>query len=571
MKTVLLFFIAMVAVGRMAAADPSDFLQASGFDAGRYDVMLSWDERAPQSPGELVYGFHLAPLDGSAAFDVYFDQAGVLLDAADLLALGVGEKDWSGKAVSKATEIAPALEKALPETPIPMEPGAPLELTLPALDEAKLLIEDEVAKGAERIGALRDLDLPITVTESAVSDGAWRETPDGGRIWSLCIRSTGAYGQRIHFTEMTVPSGVRLIVYNNEDTTEAYGPFSSGEDFWTPTCFGEGVTVECYAAPDASRAGLSLEIDRIVHNYKDLLSVVKAAGACNNDVGCFDAWTTASHAVGGIGTIGENGTIWCTGALVADNDATTVTPYFLTAHHCVGSVSAASTIEVYWLYQHSTCGGGTPTITTVPRTTGGADYLAGTNYQTGSDFTFLRLKNDPPSGLAYLGYETASPSVGDTVVVIHHPDGDYKRISFGTKIDTGSPTNGNSPLEPYARFHEILWNDGTTEPGSSGSPLLLESTGQIIGQLYGGYAACSYPNEPDYFGRFDVSYTLIESWLNQGPSIYDVDASGTVNTADVQQVLDAALRRTATVNEDFDSSGSVDAKDLEMIIKSILN
>jgi len=38
--------------------------------------------------------------------------------------------------------------------------------------------------------------------------------------------------------------------------------------------------------------------------------------------------------------------------------------------------------------------------------------------------------------------------------------------------------------------------------------------GQIIGQLYGGYASCTAVDEPDYFGRMDVTYPLIEPWLD---------------------------------------------------------
>ena len=36
---------------------------------------------------------------------------------------------------------------------------------------------------------------------------------------------------------------------------------------------------------------------------------------------------------------------------------------------------------------------------------------------------------------------------------------------------------------------QIDWDDGTTEPGSSGSPL-FDQNHRVIGQLHGGYAAC---------------------------------------------------------------------------------
>ena len=52
------------------------------------------------------------------------------------------------------------------------------------------------------------------------------------------------------------------------------------------------------------------------------------------------------------------------------------------------------------------------------------------------------------------------------------------------------------------------WESGVTEPGSSGSPL-FDQNQRIIGQLYGGAAACSGSvnnGAYDYYGRMDVSW-----------------------------------------------------------------
>ena len=54
------------------------------------------------------------------------------------------------------------------------------------------------------------------------------------------------------------------------------------------------------------------------------------------------------------------------------------------------------------------------------------------------------------------------------------------------------------------------WEAGVTEPGSSGSPLFNQDH-RIIGQLYGGAAACSGTSnngQYDYYGRFDISWGL---------------------------------------------------------------
>ena len=54
------------------------------------------------------------------------------------------------------------------------------------------------------------------------------------------------------------------------------------------------------------------------------------------------------------------------------------------------------------------------------------------------------------------------------------------------------------------------WEQGVTEPGSSGSPL-FDQNQRIIGQLFGGAAACSGSvnnGSFDYYGRMDESWTL---------------------------------------------------------------
>jgi hypothetical protein len=110
------------------------------------------------------------------------------------------------------------------------------------------------------------------------------------------------------------------------------------------------------------------------------------------------------------------------------------------------------------------------------------------------------------------------PRRGTPIASIHHPNGDYKRISFGS-VNQEDPFNPQfsfylSGLSP-ARFYGVFWSQGVTEPGSSGSPL-LNSSHQIIGQLWGGYSSCIEPNTPDAYGRFSFSYPLMEAHLGGG-------------------------------------------------------
>ncbi len=547
-----------------------------GWDSDAVSVLFSWQERPLRGSEEMVTGLRVVAAPGGDPFDVYVDDRGAALSAADLDALGILPKNWTPRAISLPAEITiglPKSQKALP--PAPKAAGLPIyELTLPPIDRERITLEDESrakeeGKGVLRIGVIQELAAPILVMTDGVSDGAWQPHPDGGHVWSLALRSPGALGQRLHFASLTVPSGCRVIVYDTDNPEDVQGPLASAEDFWAPTCFGESVVIECYRAEGAGE-GLLLEIDSTTHHYHPMPFVAKE-GTCHIDVNCEEAWRTAALAVGGLGSVSREGALFCTGSLLADEDHCSTVPYLLTANHCVGSATAAGNLEVYWLFQTDVCGGSIPSLLDVPRTVGGADLLATSSATSqGNDFSLLRLRQNPPDGLSYLGFTTRTVNLGEQTACIHHPQGTYKRISFGSVTDDGSPSR-EERMQPAERYHEVLWSEATTEGGSSGSPLFLEGTQTVIGQLWGGLASCTKPEEPDYYGRFDFTYPLVEQWLSAEAGIYDVDCSGSVNAADVQRVVNALLGVGTREKGDIDRSGAVDAGDLQSILNFLVN
>jgi hypothetical protein len=383
----------------------------------------------------------------------------------------------------------------------------PVQVRLPDLDRGPILAEDAQAEAHEkgvRIGVFRQLPEMARASKAQNRVGSWTALPDGGHVWRLSIESPGAIGIRVQVGGLSLPESCEIVAYASADPAQIRGPYAAraldGRNrFWTGTVFSEGVTVECYCPPDVPLDQVHFEVKQIIHIYRDPLAPAKV-GNCHNDVTCYPEWAAVGNGVAGIGSVGEAGYAWCTGCLMNDQFPATFVDYFMTANHCVASQSEADDTEFYWFYQTGTCNGSAPSLFSVPRTEGGADYLAGRTEYTGNDFAFLRLRTASPGGVTYAGWSSATPGSSEILTGIHHPDGSYKRISFG-RLDSSD-----------ANFWNVEWHDGVTEPGSSGSPL-FNAQKEFIGQLYGGSSDCSDPSGIDYYGRFNISYPYVSQWL----------------------------------------------------------
>ena len=154
---------------------------------------------------------------------------------------------------------------------------------------------------------------------------------------------------------------------------------------------------------------------------------------------------------------------------------------FLTANHCIGG-SVANDI-IMFNYDSPTCSpqADGPTTDTVQGLTNLAAYAA-------SDYTLLEVQEEIPASYnVFLSGFNALNQTATNVYGVHHPSGDVKKFSIANKEVTYTFWN-----EIPNRYHWEVpsWDDGTTEPGSSGSPL-YDSNQRIIGQLHGGAASCT--------------------------------------------------------------------------------
>jgi V8-like Glu-specific endopeptidase len=282
--------------------------------------------------------------------------------------------------------------------------------------------------------------------------------------------------------------------------------------------------LEYHESPASHGLG-SIEIGTVVHGYRSLLNHQDAvveemtsrmgpfgnSGACNINVNCPEGadWQTEKRSVA---LIVNGGYAYCTGSLV-NNTANDATPYFLTANHCIGT---PNTWVYYFNHESADCSG---TSGPTDQSVSGGTLLVQSG---GSDFALIELSSTPPASynVEYAGWDN-SGNIPSAAVGIHHPSGDLKKICFEDDAPYHSNTGGA----------EVWWIDawelGVTEPGSSGSPL-FDNNHRIIGQLYGGAAACSGSvnnGAYDFYGRFNVSWGLGASQyldpLNTGVSTLD--------------------------------------------------
>jgi len=432
-----------------------------------------------------------------------------------------------------ATGPAAAQQPRLPSQRHPSlqaETEIPLQ-TLSFSGAERLRAQD--ARQDDRVGPFRyGKHLEAGYTPSR--HGAWEQLASGDWVWRLRIRSRDARSVSVGLPTFQLPPGAELFLHGTEGDL-IRGPYTADDatrgELWTPLVRSEGLILEL-TVPEGRRAAVDLEVGTVVHGYRSLRAARgdrQKSGACNLDVACSEAdpWRDQVRSVGGYTFGNDDFHLACTGALV-NNTARDGRPLFLTAEHCVSTPAQAASMVFYWNFQTATCREpGSPESGTFPsdtlsvadweQTSTGAlmrarygnvhsdDQIAGK-----SDLSLVEVDDAIPDG--YNLYLSGWSRTGRTTresVTIHHPSGHGKRITFDRNPSSfvDYPTSRTCSA-PQGNTHLLIenWETGTTEPGSSGSPL-FDVNQHIVGVLSGGCAGCDGDgdaddnNAPDWYGR----------------------------------------------------------------------
>lgn len=459
--------------------------------------------------------------------------------------------------VMLAGSLLAAAATAIAAPPLAM-PGAPFQGSAPVAQKQLRLAVDAPAEmltlgpitEAERATAARAAavtdkrvplqigfarDVPSEIGLIDLSALAWIDLGDGRRAARIVLESPAAAAIRAELMLTGSAQGLSFRFGSNTPGAQVFGPYAWEElqpvSRWSPVLEGASAIIDIELAPGASPAGRFLTIPLVSHLTAagaDLaLEQIKRvgdigrAGKCNVDIACVanpsSDLLNASASVAQIVFTDAGNTYLCTGSLVNSRDASGVSqqiPYFVTANHCVGNSTAAGTINFYWNFQAVACD--SQTVPNYQVTAGGASLLY-TSYDI--DLTFLRMNNSPPPGVFLAGWDATPVFPGTSVVSLHHPSGDLKKITTGQSVDFAHDFDDlQNPgiFVPQGIYLRASWTQGTTEVGSSGGGVYTRGANgqyQLRGILHGGEASCQAPQGLDYYGRFDLAYPSISQYL----------------------------------------------------------
>lgn len=416
-------------------------------------------------------------------------------------------------------------------------------------------VNDFVSGIPYRFGIEHEVDLGLS------NSGIWEDLPNGDRLWRLAITAPKAKSINLVFDDYYLPEGAKLFIYN-KGYDQILGAFTSRNNkrngtFSTALVYGETSYLEYYEPAEEQGIG-RLNISMVVHGYRSIFNKSNVhlgnSGNCNIDTECTQAdnWRQELKSVGK--TVAGGGL--CSGTLVA-NTTGDRRPLFLTANHC----GFANTVVVYWRFERPDCGSGTPDDT---QTTSGATLLADVDGNPGgtirsSDHLLMELDENPADSydVYFAGWDANGDPI-QSVTGIHHPAGDAKKISMEND-DIISTVYLENPVDPDGFHWRVIdWDSGTTEGGSSGSPLFDNSTKRLVGMLSGGFAACGN-NDSDWYGKFSVAWSnngttdpseRLSDWLDPtNTGILAIDGYG---VSDIMISSTSSQINTCATDVDFD-------------------
>lgn len=376
----------------------------------------------------------------------------------------------------------------------------------------------------------------IPSTLSIAADGNWVILPNGKKIWQLRIRAEGATALMLCYKSFYIPAGGKLFIYN-ADKSQVLGAYTDRtnpptDKFATEFVAGDDIILEYEA--DAYDENPILEIEKVGYGYNHLEAFETrlnpgpgGSAECMVNINCTEGekWQDQKKGITEmIIIVGKYG-YFCSGSLV-NNTNEDQKPYILSASHCISNIEDVVTdddLNQYIFYFHfERTGCSNLSLPKERKTMVGCTKVVNNPLLGGSDGLLLLLnQNIPDTYDVYFNGWDRSNTEAHSGVGIHHPNGDYMKIStFGTLWAKPITWYGDDNVVGAAKAH---WNvifdkttngHGVTEGGSSGSPLFNENK-LIVGTLSGGSSSCEKADGSNLYGK------LYYHWNKEGKATSD--------------------------------------------------
>ncbi|MDX1461682.1 MAG: T9SS type A sorting domain-containing protein [Marinirhabdus sp.] len=409
-------------------------------------------------------------------------------------------------------------------------------IVLPPIDFSEIRQEDRINDLDKSLPWRYGIEQHIKV--DLRTQGELTELPNGDRLWRVAFISQDAINLSMNFDRFYLPYGSSLQLYNGEklDASRRYTSidnqlsetvglwFVSGQEIWLE-----------YFEPAWVNDTFNIEISSVIHGYRmgavsqfvEDSRGLNDSGGCNYDVMCpigedFDGIKQELKKSVALLNLGNG---YLCSAVLLNNAEADKTPYLLTANHCLESSNPALwSARFNWVSPVPECATGQPSADLQNNFTISGATLRAKNQR--SDFALVELNTEIPESwdVAFAGWNNTD--IDPTFEVgIHHPNGDIMKTC---RDDSGAVKENAQGIDVWligglSEGSGNGWELGTTESGSSGSPL-FDQNGYVIGQLYAGLSFCdgtSNNGEYDVYGRFGVSWDAgnnanarLKDWLD---------------------------------------------------------
>lgn len=330
---------------------------------------------------------------------------------------------------------------------------------------------------------------------------------DGSKVWLLKIESHTAYGMQFYFDKFKIPEMATLFIYN-QDSSMILGAFTSENNpadesktikFGTQIIRGNSIIIEYWEPNNADFEG-ELRIANVIHVFEQIGTTGGPFGAalpCQRNVNCESTvWFPERNSVVMILYYDENNdyTAWCTGSII-NNTSEDGRVLLLTAFHTINGTGTEYNYS-NWTFLFNHQGNCSSDGSDVPGYTGqsifGSTLLTADEDYNTSDYLLLDLNASKANmisyGACYAGWDRSENLPGSSstpVVMIHHPNGDIKKISKSVNKPVPAPCEDGDYWLINWRGAPDYPDWGPAEKGSSGAPI-FNSEHRIVGQNFGG-------------------------------------------------------------------------------------